>query len=86
MSRLLICRACGSRLTETLAANELELVNVGLLERRCARCGTTTKWGMAMDYRRAERRREDRRSKQRRTAKERRARQRRVMMRRAPRK
>jgi len=56
MNVLTVCRSCGSRKSADLAANELELVQVGMLEQRCERCAASTRWGRAEDYRRADRR------------------------------
>jgi hypothetical protein len=42
--------------------NEQDLANVGMLERRCEKCGHVTRWGLAQDYRRKERRESDRRA------------------------
>jgi len=67
MSTILICRSCGSRAAAELAVNQQELANVGMLELRCHRCDTATRWGLAQDYRSGERRRNDRRNGQRRT-------------------
>jgi hypothetical protein len=62
MSTVLICRTCGTRAGGTLATNEQELANVGMLERSCQKCAGTTRWGLAQDYRRIERRLLERRS------------------------
>ena len=62
MGTLLICRTCGTRTQATLATNEQDLVNVGMLERKCAPCGKDTRWGLAQDYRGAQRRSNERRS------------------------
>jgi hypothetical protein len=61
MATVLICRTCGTRSGVTLATNEQDLANVGMLERRCGKCGNETRWGLAQDYRRVERRGGDRR-------------------------
>ena len=67
MSSVLVCRNCGARSAALdLAVNQQELANVGMLERRCARCGRETPWGLAEDYRKTERRTADRRALQRR--------------------
>ena len=65
-STVLICRTCGARLTVTLAVNEQELANVGMLERRCTACARDTTWGLLEDYRKRERRAGERRAVQRR--------------------
>jgi hypothetical protein len=62
MSTVLICRTCGTRTGSQLATNELELVNVGMLERACDKCGRDTRWGLAQDYRRVQRRATERRA------------------------
>jgi hypothetical protein len=61
MATLLICRTCGTRTQAELASNEQELANVGMLERSCAPCGKGTRWGLAQDYRHAQRRNSERR-------------------------
>jgi hypothetical protein len=61
MATVLICRTCGTRSGAVLATNEQDLANVGMLERRCGKCGGDTRWGLAQDYRRVERRLGDRR-------------------------
>lgn len=66
MESVLICRTCGTRATMELATNEQELANVGMLERRCGRCGAVTTWGHVQDYRHRERRTADRRRSERR--------------------
>ena len=63
---LLICRNCGARMGASLAVNEQELANVGMLERPCAGCGRETLWGLAEDYRRRDRRLAERRHGERR--------------------
>ncbi len=75
---MLICRECGNRKTEDLALNEQELASVGMLEKRCARCGKTTRWGRAEDYRKRERRQGERRGRRERRGTERRSRARRA--------
>lgn len=62
MSTVLVCRTCGTRADGALASNELELANVGMLERACGKCGRDTRWGLAQDYRRVERRGAERRA------------------------
>jgi len=86
MATLLICRMTGTRVEADLAANELELAQVGMLERFCDAAGQVTRWGLAQDYRSMERRGNerrhglatfagpDRRSDQRRNASDRRSR------------
>jgi hypothetical protein len=64
MATVLICRTCGTRTGATLASNEQDLANVGMLERHCGKCNAETRWGLAQDYRLAERRRADRRLNQ----------------------
>lgn len=66
MRQLLICRTCGTRAMDELATNQKELADVGMLERHCIQCSSDTRWGLAQDYRRAERRAADRRHTQRR--------------------
>jgi hypothetical protein len=61
MATVLICRTCGTRSGVALATNEQDLANVGMLERRCGKCGSETRWGLAQDYRRVDRRMGDRR-------------------------
>lgn len=61
MPTVMICRTCGTRAGAQLASNEQDLVNVGMLERSCAKCGKVTAWGLAQDYRRVERRNVERR-------------------------
>ena len=67
MPTILICRNCGSRASADLAVNQQELANVGMLELKCHRCDTQTRWGLAQDFRAGERRRNDRRAGDRRT-------------------
>ncbi len=63
MADVILCTRCGSRAAGTLAPNERDLVDVGMLERHCARCGETTRWGRAEDYRRGGDRRKGERRK-----------------------
>jgi hypothetical protein len=63
MIELLICRGCGARLGVELAIHQKELADVGMLEQSCARCQTTTRWGLAADYRRRDRRSTERRAR-----------------------
>lgn len=56
MASVILCTSCGGREAAELAVNERDLANVGMLERNCKRCGRDTPWGLAEDYRRAERR------------------------------
>ncbi len=51
MNVLIVCRTCGRRKTAELAAHQQELVLVGMLETRCDRCASQTRWGRAEDYR-----------------------------------
>lgn len=67
MPTILICRNCRSRASADLAVNQQELANVGMLELKCHRCDTQTRWGLAQDFRAGERRRNDRRAGDRRT-------------------
>ena len=62
MPTILICRTCGKRTQGTLASNEQDLANVGMLERACAPCGKDTRWGLAQDYRHTQRRSNERRN------------------------
>jgi hypothetical protein len=64
MATVLICRTCGTRVGGTLATNEQDLANVGMLERSCVKCSSVTRWGLAQDYRMVERRATDRRNQQ----------------------
>ena len=66
MSTILICRSCGIRASAELAVNQQELANVGMLELKCHRCDTQTRWGLAQDFRAGDRRRAERRASDRR--------------------
>ncbi len=62
MTDVILCTHCGSRAAGSLAPNERDLADVGMLERHCARCGEPTRWGRAEDYRRGgDRRKAERR-------------------------
>jgi len=63
MTTVIICTSCGSRTTSDLGPNERDLVNVGMLELHCRRCGADTRWGLADDYRRGSDRRKAERRK-----------------------
>ena len=67
MVNIIICRTCGDRAEAELATNQKELADVGMLELRCRRCATGTRWGLAENYRRVDRRQADRRRTERRT-------------------
>jgi hypothetical protein len=68
MLSVVVCTSCGSRTPAELAPNEMELANVGMLERRCSRCARATRWGFTRDYRRRDRRQLERRRADRRVA------------------
>ena len=61
MLNIIICRTCGDKAEAELANNQKELADVGMLELRCRRCATPTRWGLAENYRQVDRRSADRR-------------------------
>jgi len=59
--QLVECRSCGRRQPIHLAANQIELSQVGMLEVHCFGCGKMARWQLV-----ATRRRDDRRAMERR--------------------
>jgi len=64
--QLVECRSCGRRQPIHLAANQVELSQVGMLEVHCFGCGKMARWQMVATRRRDDRRAAERRALERR--------------------
>jgi hypothetical protein len=60
------CRGCGRRHALHLAAHQMELAQVGMLEQHCFGCARISLWQLVAARRRDERRRDERRRLERR--------------------